>query len=63
MKAQVDSDRCRGHGMCCTSCPEVFELTDDGYAVVVPSEIPKALEDAVQIAVQQCPERAISIED
>ncbi len=33
MKATVDDQRCRGHGVCITICPEVFELTDDGYAV------------------------------
>jgi ferredoxin len=63
MKVLVDSDRCRGHGMCCTSCPEVFELTDHGYAVAPADDIPAALEDAVQTAIQQCPERAISIQD
>ena len=61
MRAQVDSDRCKGHGMCCTSCPEVFELTDHGYAVVVGDTVPAALEDAVRTAVEQCPEGAISI--
>jgi ferredoxin len=49
--------------MCCTSCPEVFELTNDGYAVVTLAEIPAALQEAVETAVQQCPERAIAMED
>ena len=40
MKVTVDDDRCRGHGMCLTLCPEVFSLTDDGYAVADPSEVP-----------------------
>ena len=30
MKVTVDEDRCRGHGMCLTLCPEVFSMTDDG---------------------------------
>ena len=30
MKVTVDEDRCRGHGMCLTLCPEVFEMHDDG---------------------------------
>ena len=33
MKVTVDEDRCRGHGVCWTICPEVFDLSDDGYAV------------------------------
>jgi ferredoxin len=30
VRVTVDEDRCRGHGMCLTFCPEVFEMTDDG---------------------------------
>jgi ferredoxin len=40
-------------------CPEVFELSDDGYAVVKCDEIPASLREAVEQAVRQCPERAI----
>jgi ferredoxin len=63
MKARVDDDRCRGHGMCVTLCPSVFEVTDDGYARVLLTEVPSEFEDAVSRAVNQCPEHAISIEE
>jgi len=33
MKVKVDDDRCRGHGICWSLCPEVFTLTDDGPAI------------------------------
>ncbi|MGY1503229.1 ferredoxin [Streptomyces sp. QTS52] len=59
MKATVDEDRCRGHGVCWTLCPEVFDLTDDGYAEVLVPEIPAEHENAVRTAVGSCPERAI----
>jgi ferredoxin len=42
------------------TCPEVFELTDDGYATVRVTEVPAALEDAARLAVARCPERAIT---
>ncbi|MBO2447668.1 ferredoxin [Actinomadura barringtoniae] len=61
MKADVDDDRCRGHGICCTLCPEVFELTGDGYTVVREAEIPAEFEQAVRAAAAQCPERAITL--
>lgn len=61
MKVQVDSDRCRGHGICCSLCPEVFELNDDGYAEVLVDEVPPEHEATVRDAVVQCPERAISV--
>jgi len=63
MRALIDDERCKGHGMCCTSCPQVFELTDDGFAIALLPEIPAELQDAVRTAVDQCPEHAISIED
>jgi ferredoxin len=38
----------------------VFELSDDGYAVVEPSEVPVEYEAAVRTAVTTCPEHAIT---
>jgi ferredoxin len=63
MKVHVDDDRCRGHGMCCTLCPQVFEVTNDGFAVVLVTDVPAEYRDAVSRAVDQCPEHAISIEE
>ena len=62
MKVEVDADGCRGHGVCMSLCPQVFDLTDDGYATVLVSEVPSELEDVVRAAVDRCPERAISIQ-
>ncbi|MFI1212961.1 ferredoxin [Streptomyces sp. NPDC020802] len=61
MKAVVDEDRCRGHGVCCTLCPEVFDLSDDGYAVVRVLDIPPESEQAARGAAMSCPERAITV--
>jgi ferredoxin len=60
MKVTVDEDRCAGHGMCLTLCPEVFELTDDGWAVADPEDVPDGLEGSVREAIENCPEHAIS---
>lgn len=59
MRVAVDEERCRGHGMCLTLCPEVFSLTDDGYAVADPAEVPDGLQDAAREAIDNCPEQAI----
>lgn len=61
MRVRVDDDRCRGHGICCGLCPEVFELIDEGYAVARMSEVPAQYQNLVRKAVDECPERAISI--
>ena len=60
MKVTVDEDRCAGHGMCLTLCPEVLEMTDDGCAVENPSEVPDGLEGSAKDAISNCPEQAIS---
>jgi len=61
MEVTVDEDRCRGHGICCTICPEVFTLTDDGYSVAPEPSVPAGLEQAVRDAAASCPERAITV--
>jgi len=60
MKITIDEDRCRGHGVCCTVSPEVFDLSDDGYAVTEQSDVPQDFEQAARSAAMSCPERAIT---
>lgn len=63
MKVRVDTDTCAGFGICVGICPEVFELHEDGYAIVLVDEVPPELEDLVSRAADQCPARAISLDD
>jgi ferredoxin len=60
MKVAIDDDRCGGHGVCVGLCPDVFTLTDDGYAEAIAGEIPAEFEGAVHEAIGACPEHAIS---
>ena len=61
IRVELDEDRCRGHGVCCSICPEVFDLSDDGYAVVKTPEVPQGSEEAVRTAAASCPELAITV--
>jgi ferredoxin len=63
MKVHVNANVCAGFGVCTGLCPEVFELHDDGYAIVLVSEVPPGFEDSVRQAVNQCPASAISLSD
>ena len=63
MKVHVDPNICAGFGVCLGLCPEVFELHDDGYAVVLVGVVPEEHEEAVRQAVNQCPSNAISLGD
>jgi ferredoxin len=60
MKVWVDDQRCRGHGVCVTLCPEVFNLTDDGYAEAIPTDVPAKFEADTLEAIDCCPEQAIT---
>ncbi|MET8430482.1 ferredoxin [Nocardia sp. NPDC004860] len=36
----ADYDRCEGHGECVIAAPEVFDLNDDGDAVIILDDSP-----------------------
>jgi ferredoxin len=61
MKVSVDPERCRGHGVCLSLCPEVFTLNDDGYAEVRTPDVAAEWETAVGDAAAACPEQAIDV--
>jgi ferredoxin len=62
MKARVDQDTCTGCGLCCDTCPEVFEMDSDTAKVIV-DEVPSDVEDKCREAASGCPVEAISIEE
>lgn len=58
MKLKVN-DNCIGCGACQATCPEVFEINDDGYATTIVYEVSEELtEDAID-AKEGCPVNAI----
>lgn len=61
MRVSVDDERCQGHARCWSLCPEVFDLDDEGHAVVARSDVPTELEEKVTLAERNCPERAITV--
>ncbi len=62
MKAVVDKETCTGCGLCCDTCPDVFEL-EDGVAVVRVDEVPPESEASCREAAESCPVEAIAIKD
>jgi ferredoxin len=57
-RISIDRSLCNGHGVCEAIAPEVFELGDDGLAVL---RTAMSEDDAVQEACDSCPMGAISI--
>jgi len=63
MRVRVDHARCQGHARCFKLAPHIFELDEDGYNRMPPTEVDESQRDIVERAVLACPERAIIIED
>ena len=55
-------DTCTGCGLCCDTCPDVFDMGDD-IAEVLTDEISEELMSIVQQAAEECPVAAIMIDD
>ncbi len=62
MKATVD-DSCISCGLCEEVCPEVFEIGDDGMAIVKVNEISPDDEACSREAAESCPVDAIHLEE
>lgn len=62
MKAVVDQETCTGCGLCESTCPEVFELSEDVAEVKV-DEVPEDSNESAKQAAEDCPVEAISVEE
>jgi ferredoxin len=59
LEIRIDRELCMGSGNCSFWAPAVFDLDDDGIAVVLdPNAQP---EDKIVLAAQGCPTQAISV--
>jgi ferredoxin len=63
MKVRVDPDLCVGHGRCYALAPDVFGADDFGHAEVLAPEVDGELVDQARVGAENCPERAISLEE
>ncbi len=63
MRVEVNADRCEGHGRCYALAPELFEPDDIGNSEVIgDGAVDPSLESKARLAVDNCPEHAITIE-
>jgi ferredoxin len=64
-KVKVDSEKCQGHNRCYAMAPGMFKVDEYGYASPRGDGALKdeAAIELAQRAVENCPERAISIDE
>ena len=64
MRIAYDRGACQGHNRCYLLAPELFDVDDEGYAILlVEGDVPAELEDKARLAADNCPEYAITLVD
>jgi ferredoxin len=63
MKIRVDEALCTGHGRCYALAPDVYAPDDRGHCELLHADVPPELEEQAQLGVDNCPERAITLDD
>lgn len=58
MAIVIDEEACIGCEACVETCPDVFEMDDDGEKATV--KAPDSSEECVDEAIDTCPSEAIS---
>lgn len=64
VRVQISTDRCQGHGRCYDLAPELFAEDEEGYGQVTgDGAVPGGGERAARLAAENCPERAIHLQE
>ncbi|MBA4023112.1 ferredoxin [Williamsia soli] len=63
MKIKADFDLCESNGVCVGMAPDVFDLDDDDYLVILESDVSEDRREEMRQVVGSCPKSALSIED
>jgi ferredoxin len=59
----TDLDRCAGNALCAATAPAIFDVSEDGYVIVLEENLTEAALAAAHRAAKNCPTRAITVTD
>ena len=60
MRIEFNRDKCQGHNRCYMLAPDLFDVDDEGYAILRDAgTVPVELERQARLAADNCPEFAI----
>jgi ferredoxin len=60
---EVDRDRCEGNAVCVGIAPNLFDLDEEDYAVVLTDPVPPDQEQLALQAIAECPRAALTRKD
>ncbi|AFA75269.1 putative ferredoxin [Gordonia polyisoprenivorans VH2] len=63
MHIKADFDLCESNAICVGMAPDIFDLDDDDYLVILKDEVPEGREEELRQVVANCPKSALSIEE
>lgn len=64
MRVEVDQSKCQGHNRCAALAPDLFEIDEYGTAHVVgDGTVPATRQADALLAVDNCPEYAVTVSD
>ena len=62
-RIELDEDLCQGHAMCELEAPDFFRVPKRGVVEILDPEPPDEVRPQIELAVENCPTRALSIVD
>jgi ferredoxin len=62
MRLRIDPIACEAHGLCAELLPELIELDEWGYPMIIDAEVPASLEQLARRAVSACPTLALRLQ-
>jgi ferredoxin len=64
VKVRIDTGKCQGHGRCYDLVPDLFGEDGEGFGQVLgDGAVPSGKEREARLAVANCPERAIELDE
>jgi ferredoxin len=64
LRVHVESELCQGHNRCRAIAPNLFEVDDFGNAKARgDGSVPPHLEEKARLAVKNCPEHAVRLQE
>ncbi|MAU84571.1 ferredoxin [Gordonia sp. Z-3] len=62
MRIKADFDLCESNAVCVGMAPDVFDLDDNDYLVILKEDVTPEREEEMRQVVASCPKSALSLE-